>query len=128
MKIARTMGFGMLAGLAMIASPAFAHPKLLASTPAAKGTATNVTQISLTFSEALMAPVSGVDVLMTGMPGMAGHAPMKISGFKTSLAQDGKTLVATFSRPLAAGTYQADWHVVSTDTHKLAGTFSFTVR
>ena len=128
MNIARATGIGMLAGLAMIASPALAHPKLLASTPAAKTTATNVTQVSLTFSEGLMAPVSGIDVTMTGMPGMAGHAPMKISGFKTSLAKDGKTLVATFSRPLAAGTYQADWHVVSTDTHKLAGTFNFTVR
>ena len=75
-----------------------------------------------------MAPVSGIDLAMTGMPGMANHAPMKIAGFKTSVAADGKTLVAVFPRPLPAGTYKLDWHAVSTDTHRITGTLAFTVR
>ncbi len=115
------------AGLFLVASPAFAHPKLLSSTPAAKATASNVSQVSLTFSEGLMAPVSGAELTMTSMPGMAGHV-MKISGVKTSVGKDGKTLVAAFAKPLAAGTYQMDWHVVSTDTHRVKGTLAFTVR
>jgi len=116
------------AALALLAAPALAHPKLVSSTPAPQATISNATQVSLTFSEPLVAPVSGIDLVMTGMPGMASHAPMKITGFKTSVAPDGKTLVAAFPRPLPAGAYKLDWHVVSTDTHRITGTLGFTVR
>jgi methionine-rich copper-binding protein CopC len=111
-----------------IATPAIAHPKLLASTPAPQATVSNVTQASLTFSETLMAPLSGIDLSMTGMPGMANHTPMKIAGFQTSVAEDGKTLVATFPRALPAGTYQLNWHAVASDTHRVTGSLTFTVR
>lgn len=128
MKSVRVIGAAIAAALITIAAPAIAHPKLISSTPAAQATVTNATQVSLTFSETLMAPVSGIDLAMTGMPGMANHAPMKMAGFKTSVAADGKTLVAVFPRPLPAGTYKLDWHAVSTDTHKITGTLAFTVR
>lgn len=111
--------------LALSAAPALAHPKLVAATPAAKATVSNVKQLSLTFSETLVAPVSGVALTMTGM---ANHAPMKIAGIKTSVAKDGKTLVASLAKPLAPGAYKLDWHAVSTDTHRITGTLSFTVR
>src|SRR3546814_18835969 len=75
-----------------------------------------------------MPQMSGLDLVMTGMPGMASHAPMKIAGFKTSVSQDGKSLVAALPRPLPAGTYDAHWHVVSTDTHRVAGPLTFTDR
>jgi hypothetical protein len=128
MKSVRVIGAAIAAALAIVSAPAIAHPKLISSTPAAQATVTNATQVSLTFSETLMAPVSGIDLAMTGMPGMANHAPMKIAGFKTSVAADGKTLVAVFPRPLPAGTYKLDWHAVSTDTHRITGTLAFTVR
>ncbi|WP_188064391.1 copper homeostasis periplasmic binding protein CopC [Sphingobium sp. KCTC 72723] len=128
MKSVRVIGAAIAAALVTITAPAIAHPKLISSTPAAQATVTNATQVSLTFSETLMAPVSGIDLAMTGMPGMANHAPMKIAGFKTSVAADGKTLVAVFPRPLPAGTYKLDWHAVSTDTHRITGTLAFTVR
>lgn len=128
MKSVRVIGAAIAAALITITAPAIAHPKLISSTPAAQATVTNATQVSLTFSETLMAPVSGIDLAMTGMPGMANHAPMKMAGFKTSVAADGKTLVAVFPRPLPAGTYKLDWHAVSTDTHKITGTLAFTVR
>lgn len=128
MKSVRVIGAAIAAALVTITAPAIAHPKLISSTPAAQATVTNTTQVSLTFSETLMAPVSGIDLAMTGMPGMANHAPMKIAGFKTSVAADGKTLVAVFPRPLPAGTYKLDWHAVSTDTHRITGTLAFTVR
>lgn len=111
-----------------VATPAIAHPKLLASTPAPQATVSKVTQTSLTFSETLMVPLSGIDLSMTGMPGMANHAPTKIAGFKTSVTPDGKTLVAAFPRALPAGTYRLDWHVVATDTHRATGSLTFTVR
>ncbi|MFA6115534.1 MAG: copper homeostasis periplasmic binding protein CopC [Sphingomonas sp.] len=128
MKSVRVIGAAIAAALITITAPAIAHPKLISSTPAAQATVTNATQVSLTFSETLMAPVSGIDLAMTGMPGMANHAPMKMAGFKTSVTADGKTLVAVFPRPLPAGTYKLDWHAVSTDTHKITGTLAFTVR
>ncbi len=128
MKSVRVIGAAIAAALVTITAPAIAHPKLISSTPAAQATVTNATQVSLTFSETLMAPVSGIDLAMTGMPGMANHAPMKMAGFKTSVAADGKTLVAVFPRPLRAGTYKLDWHAVSTDTHRIIGTLAFTVR
>ncbi|KQX24141.1 MULTISPECIES: copper homeostasis periplasmic binding protein CopC [unclassified Sphingomonas] len=111
-----------------IASPALAHPKLVSATPAAGSTVSRPTQIALAFSETLMPQMSGLDLVMTGMPGMARHAPMKVAGFKTSVSQDGKTLVAALPKPLPAGTYDAHWHVVSTDTHRIEGHLTFTVR
>lgn len=112
----------------VIAAPAFAHPKLVSATPAAGSTVSGPTQITLAFSEALMSQMSGLDLVMTGMPGMASHAPMKVAGFKTSVSQDGKSLVAALPRALPAGSYDAHWHVVSTDTHRVEGHLTFTVR
>jgi methionine-rich copper-binding protein CopC len=112
----------------VIAAPAFAHPKLVSATPAASSTVSGPTQITLAFSEALMSQMSGLDLVMTGMPGMASHAPMKVAGFKTSVSQDGKSLVAALPRALPAGSYDAHWHVVSTDTHRVEGHLTFTVR
>ena len=107
---------------------ALAHPKLLSSTPAAKATVSQVKEIKLTFSEKLVPQFTGIDVTMTGMPGMANHAPMKISGFKTSVAPDGKTLIAALPRPLPAGSYDLKWHAVAADTHRIEGKFSFSVK
>jgi len=114
--------------VAGFAAPALAHPKIVAATPAEGASAAKVTQVSITFSEPLMAAMSGMDVVMTGMPGMTGHEPMKMTGVKTSLAGDGVTLLAKLPRPLPAGTYEANWHVVSTDTHRVAGKLNFTVK
>jgi len=107
---------------------AFAHPKLLSSTPAAGSTAAKPKEIKLVFSERLVAQFSGIDLTMTSMPGMAKHAPMKISGFTTAVAADGKTLVASLPRPLPAGSYTLKWHAVAADTHRIAGEISFAVK
>lgn len=128
MKSVRIIGAATIAALVAVASPAIAHPKLVSSTPAVRSTVSNVRQVTLVFSERLMPQMSGVDLSMTGMPGMANHAPMKMTGFKTSVAEDGKTLIAAFPKPLPAGTYQLDWHAVSADTHRIAGNLTFTVR
>lgn len=129
MKNLRVLALSMAASALAVAAPALAHPRLLSATPANGSTASAVTRISLAFSEPLMARLSGVDVVMTGMPG-PGHVrhAMKINGVGVSVGGGGKTLNATMARPLAAGTYDVNWHAVSTDTHRMTGKVTFTVR
>lgn len=110
------------------AVPALAHPKLVRSAPAASAVVRSTDVVTLAFSERLMPRLSGAEVTMTGMPGMANHGPMKISGVRTTVGSDGRTLVARLPRPLSAGTYRIDWHAVSADTHRITGSLSFTVR
>jgi len=86
------------AAVLAMASPALAHPKLVSSTPAANATVTKPTSLTLNFSEKLLPPMSGIELTMTGMPGMANHAPMKVAGFKTVVAN--KSMVATLPRAL----------------------------
>lgn len=126
----RTLAASLAIILITATAPAIAHPHLLRATPAPSASVSNVRSISLTFSEPLIAPLSGFDVTMTGMPGApnpAKHHAMKMSGIRTSLASDGKTLSAALARPLPIGTYDVTWHAVSTDTHRVAGKLSFTV-
>jgi hypothetical protein len=65
---------------------------------------------------------------MTGMPGMASHAPMAITGFTAQMGKDRKSMTLLLRRPLAAGTYQVSWTAAGMDTHRMSGTFTFTVR
>lgn len=116
-----------LAASAFVTSAAQAHPRLATASPAADAIGAATTRVQLVFTEALVAQFSGIDLTMTEMPGMK-MGPMKMSGVKATLAPDGKTLVATFAKPLSAGTYKVDYHVVSTDTHRIQGSYSFKVR
>lgn len=115
-----------IAALALSASAtAFAHPKLVSTTPANHATVAAPASISATFSEKLL-PVSGAELVMTKMPGMT-MPPMKIAA-KAAVSADGKSLVLTPTRSLSTGTYRVDWHVVSTDTHAVKDSFEFTVK
>ena len=116
-----------LAALAL-AGTAQAHPKLLASTPSANASVVKPGKIELKFSEALIGPMTGAELVMTGMPGMANHAPMKITGFTAAIGKDRKTLTLLMRRALAAGTYRVTWHAVAADAHRVQGTFNFTVK
>jgi hypothetical protein len=109
-----------------VSAPAFAHPRLVSASPAANATVARPTQIVLTFSEPLVAPLSGIELTMTGMPGMANHAPMPIRGFATKV--EGHTLTATMPRALPVGTYELKWHVVAADQHRIENAFTFSVR
>ena len=120
--------FSPLAAIAIVglsvSAPAYAHPKLVSSAPAANASVSAPSRITLTFSEGLMPRLSGAEIVMTGMP----NHRMAVTGFKTSVEGDNKTLVLTLARPLSAGTYQVAWHVVSTDTHRIQGNLAFTVK
>lgn len=116
-----------LASLAL-AGTAQAHTRLVSSSPAANATVSKPGRVVLTFNERVVARFTGVDLTMTSMPGMAAHQPMVISGFTSAMSADGKTLTLTMRRALMAGTYQVKWHAVGDDTHRMEGTYTFTVK
>lgn len=120
--------FAMFAALFVTTLPgiALAHPRLVTASPAANATVAKPKQVVLNFSENVVGPLSGIELTMTAMPGMAGHAPMPVRGF-TSRAS-GKTLTVTLPRALPAGKYDLKWHAVAADQHRIEGGYSFTVR
>lgn len=116
-----------MAATTMTVVPAMAHPKLLSANPAANAVVAAPARLQLAFSEALVAQFSGAELLMTDMPGMKMSSPMKMK-VAAFLAADGKTLVIAFAKPLPRGSYRLDWHVVSTDTHRVQGSYVFKVK
>ena len=128
MKITRTLTAASFAAALAFGGTAQAHPKLIAATPAANSAVAKPTKIQLKFSEKMLAKMTGAELTMTAMPGMAGHQPMKMSGFAAAMGPDGKTLTLTMKRPLTAGTYLVVWHAVAADTHRVEGKYSFTVK
>lgn len=119
-----------LTAFAVTALPgaAMARAELVSASPAANATVVKPTKLTLRFSEKLLAPMSGVELVMTGMPGMADHPPMPIKGFKTAVEGDGKTMVVTLPRALPAGSYALNWHVVGADQQQIEGKYAFTVK
>ena len=111
--------------LLAVASAAHAHPKLVSATPALNATVAKPARVELRFSERLMPKFSGAGLMMTRMRGMA-HPPMKVAA-TAAVAADGRTLVVTPKSPLASGTYNVAWRVVSADTHRITGTHAFAV-
>ena len=112
---------------ALLATAAFAHPKLLSSTPADKSEVSAPSNIELKFSETLVTKLSAASLVMTSMPGMADHGPMKVS-VNVSGASDGKTMVITPAQPMQPGAYRVEWRAVSSDTHTITGNFTFQVK
>lgn len=111
-----------------LAGTAQAHTRLVSSSPAANATVAKPGRVVLTFNERVVANFTGAALVMTAMPGMANHQPMTISGFTSALSADGKTLTLHMRRALTAGTYQLKWHAVGDDTHRMNGSFTFTVK
>lgn len=109
------------AALALAATQASAHAKLLTSSPAPNATVATPKALTLSFSERLQPSFSGLAVTMPKMNNMT--APMKVG-----VPKNGRSLVATPTRPLSAGVYKVSWHAVTADTHRVQGSFSFTVR
>lgn len=114
--------------LVAIAGSAQAHTKVVASAPAANTAVAPMKAVSITFNEKTVPAFSGADIVMTGMPGMASHKPMKLNGMKTGWSANGKTLTLTAARPFPKGTYQVVWHAAGTDTHRTQGAYSFIVK
>jgi len=111
---------GMLGALGLVvAGPAYAHAKLTAAAPAANATVAAPREIVLRFNEKMVSGFSGFELVSAGGEKVA---------VKTSLGKDSMSLVGVPARPLTAGVYKVAWHVVTADSHRMQGDFSFTVR
>jgi methionine-rich copper-binding protein CopC len=113
--------------LALSATAAYAHPKLVSSTPAAEARVVKPTKIEMVFTESLAPDFSTAELVMPVMAGMTNHKPMVLRGAKTAVSADGKTLTLTPPKALGGGSYTVNWRVVSIDTHRAEGSFTFTV-
>jgi len=120
-----------LASLALLSIPgtAFAHAKLMSSTPSANSVVpgANARSINLVFNERVIASTMKVDLVMTAMPGTRDHPPMKVA-FSSMMGKDGKSIMLMPRRALAPGTYQVTWSAAGADTHRMGSQFVFTVR
>ena len=110
-----------------LAAPAIAKPVAVGSTPAANGAVSKPTKVEVRLSEKVAADSAAIALTMTAMPGMAHHGEMKISGFKTSVTADGRTIVAMLPRALPPGTYSVRWSA-GTGADRGEGTFAFQVK
>lgn len=107
---------------------AAAHTRLVSSSPAANATVAAPTKIELRFNEAIVGATARAEIAMTGMPGMASHAPTPVTGFTAQMGKDRKSMTLMLRRALSAGTYQVTWTAAGADTHRMSGNLTFTVR
>lgn len=96
-----------------------AHAMLDHASPAVGSTGAAPKTLTLWFTEALEPAFSGVEVHNAqGADVAAGKATVDVK----NRAQLGVPLKA-----LAPGVYKVNWHVLSVDTHRTEGSFTFTV-
>jgi methionine-rich copper-binding protein CopC len=120
LKRTSTAVFALFAA-SLLAQSADAHPMLKAANPPAEGVAVSEpTEIKLTFSEGVISKFSSVELKDQGGKKIA-------TGKVATNPRDPKELVVTLQAPLKAGTYTVKWNVVSVDTHRVYGTYSFKV-
>jgi len=120
MAIPRSIAAIVGAGLALLPIAAFAHAHLDHASPAVGSTVTQPpTEISLWFTEALEAKFSTIEVRdAQGRPMQAGPA---------TLARGNAAQLRVPLKPLKPGTYKVIWRVLSVDTHRTQGDFTFRV-
>jgi len=74
--------------------------------------------VRLQFSEGIEGRFSGLDVVAAnGKPVATGRPQIQ-----------GKAIVVPITAPLPPGVYRVNWHVLSADSHKIQGSFSFEIR
>jgi methionine-rich copper-binding protein CopC len=76
-------------------------------------------EVRLTFSEGVEPRFSGIELASVDGRAIATGPAIRDPG-------DDKQLVLALP-PLAPGRYRVSWHVVSVDTHRTEGAYSFTV-
>jgi copper resistance protein C len=100
---------------------AYAHPQLQSAEPApGAATTTSPKQIRITFNEKVIPKMSGVEVKdQTGR--------IISTGTAATDPANKKLLVVPVNEQLPPGDYKVEWHAVSDDTHRVKGSFSFSV-
>ncbi|HEY2048517.1 MAG TPA: copper homeostasis periplasmic binding protein CopC [Caulobacteraceae bacterium] len=113
-------GLGVFAAALAAAVQAQAHAHLIASAPAKDTTVASPTLLTLHFSEKLEAKFSGLQLDKSD----GTQVPVTTAVPK----DDPTTMVARVAGRLPPGVYTVKWHNVSADTHRMEGSYSFTVR
>jgi len=106
--------------LALAASPALAHPTLEDASPFPETALRQApTTIRLTFSEAVIPAFSRITLIRQGGGAVKTGAPLK--------GKDPKVLAVPVTGRLTPGAYNVEWRVVSKDTHRVEGSYAFTL-
>jgi copper resistance protein C len=106
----------------MIATAVSAHAQLQKAAPAVGGVVTAPPkEIRLNFSEGVEPRFSGVELQAAD-----GHAIG--TGVASVDPADKSILIVPIGSTLPPGSYKVSWHVVSVDTHKTQGSFTFDVK
>jgi copper resistance protein C len=100
-----------------IATPAFGHAHLSKAVPTPGATVSQPNEVQLTFTEPLEPAFSSIE--------LRDAAGKRIETEKTQVKDN---VMRVPLRSLPAGTYKVNWRVLSVDTHKTEGSFSFTVK
>lgn len=118
----RTILSGVAVSLLLVSQAALAHAHLKSSQPAADVVlAASPQALTLSFTEDIEPAFSGVTLLDASQKPVAGE----------KVQQDAKAhsrLILPLKRPLTAGDYQVNWHVLSVDGHKTQGSYRFSVK
>lgn len=120
MAIYRLIAVAITAGFALLPVAAFAHAHLDHASPAVGSTVTqSPKEVSLWFTEALEAKFSSIEV-RDAQGGLMQAGP-------ATLARDNTAQLRVPLKPLPPGTYKVIWRVLSVDTHRTQGDFTFRV-
>jgi methionine-rich copper-binding protein CopC len=114
--------FGASAALVLSgAVSALAHAHLVRATPAAGATvSTPPNEVTLRFSEKLESAFSSVVV--------RDQAGKQVDKGGATVDKSDRTLMRVqLQQPVAPGVYKVEWRVMSADTHKVDGNFTFKV-
>ncbi len=117
---ALAVGLAVTFGAALAATPASAHSELVSSSPAQGSTASDVSGLILTFSEAIVPEYSTVD--LKDSAGTA--APLGAPTFDPTATV---LTIPITTGSLPNGSYVASFRIVSVDGHPIAGVVDFAV-
>ena len=108
------------AAVGIPATTALAHAFLNQAVPSVGGTvAKSPKEIRLTFSEGVEPRFSGIELATSDGRAIPTGSAIRDPG-------DDKQLVLLVP-PLAPGRYKVSWHVISVDTHRTEGAYTFAV-
>lgn len=95
-------------------TPAFAHDRLVRTTPSSGARVTSPTTVQLQFSDTVVPTGSRIEVKAPGDRIVS-----------TDLAVEGSKVSVQLTQPVAAGKYSVVWRVTSADGHPISGDFTF---
>jgi copper resistance protein C len=110
----------MLIAATFNAGIAYAHPELRSTEPATGKVSAPPQQIRIMFNENVIAQFSGLE-----LKDQAGN--VVATGKATTDPTNKKLMIVPISDKLTPGEYKVEWHAVSDDTHRVKGSYSFSV-